>query len=137
MWDSLSRNLPSPREDILINIDPILNISALRYGNHKLVVGNFENGIYDRRFPTAGEPRPNQDILHLMDQSSVSRVLRTAQSGALAYPPDWRKKATIACSPVSADEYISLGESPYLFDVSRDPCERINLSAKKTEVGKV
>jgi hypothetical protein len=39
MWKTLSENLPSPRIEILHNIDPIVNYAALRRGDWKYVTG--------------------------------------------------------------------------------------------------
>jgi hypothetical protein len=39
MWTTLSENLPSPRLEILHNIDPIEDYAALRRGDWKYVTG--------------------------------------------------------------------------------------------------
>jgi hypothetical protein len=39
MWTTLSENLPSPRIEILHNIDPIEDYAALRRGDWKYVTG--------------------------------------------------------------------------------------------------
>lgn len=39
MWTTLSENLPSPRLEILHNIDPIDDYAALRRGDWKYVTG--------------------------------------------------------------------------------------------------
>ena len=38
LWDSLSHGTGSPREEILLNIDPVRGDSALRFRNWKLLV---------------------------------------------------------------------------------------------------
>lgn len=39
MWTTLSENLPSPRIEVLHNIDPIEDYAALRRGEWKYVTG--------------------------------------------------------------------------------------------------
>lgn len=42
MWDVLNSGSPSPKTEILHNIDDVRNVSALRSGDFKIVLGMFE-----------------------------------------------------------------------------------------------
>lgn len=42
MWDAISRDLPSPRTKLLLNIDDQSGYSALRMGRYKYVNGECE-----------------------------------------------------------------------------------------------
>lgn len=42
MWDAISRDLPSPRTKLLLNIDDRSGYSALRLGRYKYVNGECE-----------------------------------------------------------------------------------------------
>ena len=42
MWASLSQAEPSPRYEILHNIDPVTGKAAVRFGNWKLIVNESE-----------------------------------------------------------------------------------------------
>jgi len=61
MWDSITQNVSSPRSQILHNIDPIDNTSAVRLGDWKLIQGKQQyDGWYpapklDKQLPTANE----------------------------------------------------------------------------------
>ncbi|XP_075728139.1 arylsulfatase B isoform X2 [Rhipicephalus microplus] len=47
MWRSLVTGLGSPRSEVLHNIDPIWNMSALRVGRYKYLNGTYGDGRYD------------------------------------------------------------------------------------------
>ncbi|XP_077533190.1 arylsulfatase B-like isoform X2 [Haemaphysalis longicornis] len=75
MWRHLSLDLPSPRTEMLYNIDPIENTSAIRHENYKLLLGIYADGKFDGRFKTTGNPRAGNDFDDLMANSSVAHVL--------------------------------------------------------------
>lgn len=136
MWRHLSLDLPSPRTEMLYNIDPIENIAALRSGNHKLVLGTYGDGEYDGRFKTSGNPRPYDDLEGLTANSSVAHVLRSFYGvDDLQFSRDWRKLATLKCGrkEVEHSNFVG-GQTTYLFDVAKDPCELHNLASRKPKL---
>ncbi|XP_040064221.1 arylsulfatase B-like [Ixodes scapularis] len=131
MWAPLSIGYASPRYEILYNIDPIDNNSALRYTNYKLVLGITEDGQYDPRFLTTGGSRPYDDLDLLMVQSTAARVLRDLRNkGDLQFPDQWREKATLNCGNKVPKNFVSLAP-PYLFDLASDPCEINNIASSQ------
>lgn len=134
IWESLYSNVPSPRKEVLVNINPIDNTSALRHENFKLVVGVSEEGRWDQRFQTNGGRRPATDLEELMDQSLAAKVLMDLLPEQLQHSPYWRDAAIVQCDKYSSAEDQLLGESPYLFNIEEDSCEQINLASKNRKV---
>lgn len=134
MWSALSNNLRSERDEVLLNIDPLANHSAVRHGRFKLVLGNWQNGTYDQRFRPNGGTRPLGDLQKLMRESTAAKVLESFSGKRLSYSLGWRNKATVNCLVDSFVDDRFLGKSPYLFDVEKDPCEQVNLSKTNKKV---
>ncbi|XP_077553362.1 arylsulfatase B-like [Haemaphysalis longicornis] len=130
MWDALSRDLPSPRNEVLYNIEPKQCAAALRYGDYKLVEGLSFNGTWDGRYPTPGGTRPYGDLDRLMENSIVAWVLRCFYNNeSFEFPPSWRLNATLRCNEDgSNDTNFVPRKPPYLFDIANDPCELNNLA---------
>ncbi|KAH9370083.1 hypothetical protein HPB48_001960 [Haemaphysalis longicornis] len=136
MWRHLSQDLPSPRTDILYNIDPVANIAALRNLDYKLVLGNAFGGRYDQRLPVPGGPRPCADLDELASSSKAGEVLRRFYNvSRIDLPSQWRVRATLQCGQGDGEDtnFVS-GKPPYLFNLANDPCELHNLADTETEV---
>lgn len=58
MWRSLVTGAGSPRSEVLHNIDPVWNMSALRVGSYKYVQGSYANGQYDGWYKPAEVSAP-------------------------------------------------------------------------------
>ncbi|KAH9379964.1 hypothetical protein HPB48_013226 [Haemaphysalis longicornis] len=58
---------------MLYNIDPEDNTAALRYRDHKLILGSSLNGSFDDRFFPTGGSRPCSDLDSLMERSKVGK----------------------------------------------------------------
>lgn len=132
MWRHLSLGLPSPRTEMVYNIDPVDDTAAYREGNMKLVQGVFGDGGYDGRYKTTGNPRPFDDIEKLTANSTVARLLRSYYGvDDLQFPKGWRQRATVTCgSPKGKRSNFVSGQPPYLFDLKKDPCELYNLARR-------
>lgn len=122
MWETLSNNAPSPRTEVLLNIDPINKVSALRVGNFKIIQGTVYDGQWDGWYGPSG--RENFTLTEMFKkkfskQPGFNSELLCKQSPAML------EKKNTSCFPA---------KSPCLFDVTADPCELNNLADEKPEV---
>lgn len=132
-WHSLVVGKPSPRSEILHNIDQNAGIAALRYRDFKLVVGS--DGEMDARFEVPGGSRPYGDLDALLKQSKAAAVLRRfyGKKDVFKHVDRWRLQATIKCGH-DHDANFRMGGSYYLFDIVDDPCEQRNLAKERPDV---
>ncbi|XP_075550354.1 arylsulfatase B-like [Dermacentor variabilis] len=127
--------LPPPRTELVVNIDPIDNYSAIIDGRFKLVKGVAEGGEYDQWYPIVGNVDWNSTKpLEQCKASPVARVLRS-----LGLEP--------ACGPLGGATPINCGVrdsakmcrptvAPCLFDLDEDPCEYNDVAAEHPQLVK-
>ncbi|CAL1275001.1 unnamed protein product [Larinioides sclopetarius] len=106
LWDTLSSKQPSPRSEVLLNIDPINRVSALRVGDMKLVQGTVYEGKWDGWYGPSGRD------------------------------PDRQVADGVTCKPkpVNATTNCKPAKKPCLFNVTEDPCEFYNLANDHPEI---
>lgn len=133
-WSSLVYDLPSPRNDILINIDEKTRNAALRFYNWKLIVGTVDNGTYDGYFGESGleNIHPLEYNISAITESVASKTIRkVSYSNTLETEfEDLRRQATLKCLNAKAKRNPcdpSNGEV-CLYDIPSDPCEENNLA---------
>ncbi|KAK8780125.1 hypothetical protein V5799_018534 [Amblyomma americanum] len=71
MWRALSDSSPSPRQEILHNVDPVNAAMALRAGRYKLVA-QAPRSDRNKRYPPNGNDRPVDDLTRLRADSRQS-----------------------------------------------------------------
>ncbi|KAG0439833.1 hypothetical protein HPB47_016515, partial [Ixodes persulcatus] len=132
LWNHLSYNWPSPRYEILYNINPIDQTSAICFLNYKLVLGETSGAEEnDLRLKTPGNSRPYRDLDIAMAQSKAARVLRNFHNrGILFMDSNWRTKAALYCDDDERGNFVP-GSHPYLFDLEKDSCEMYNIALKE------
>ncbi|KAM7304208.1 arylsulfatase B [Ixodes scapularis] len=133
--DSLSRRSETPRKELLINIDPIENVSAIIEGHFKLVSGVVRGGVLDEWFQVPGNitwdyNRARQEC----ETSLVARVLRNAGHDVACGSGDGSYPTPIKCGKRDPSKPCSPTVAPCLFDLSKDPCEYNNIAEQHNEV---
>ncbi|XP_029838419.4 arylsulfatase B-like [Ixodes scapularis] len=133
--DSLSRQSETPRKELLINIDPIENASAIIEGHFKLVSGVVKGGVLDEWFQVPGNitwdyNRARQEC----ETSLVARVLRNAGHDVACGSGDGSYPTPIKCGKRDPSKPCAPTVAPCLFDLSKDPCEYNNIAEQHNEV---
>ncbi|XP_072172237.1 arylsulfatase I-like [Diadema setosum] len=113
VWDSISLDVPSPRNEILHNIEPYYNYSAIRLGDYKLHYGDFDGGAYSGWYPPQGE------------ESSETESKRVPNSFVVTCPPR-PENASTNCNYTA--------HQPCLYNIREDPCEFYNIAEWNQEL---
>ena len=109
IWNSIAYSKPSPREDVLLNIDPLVwKNAALRVGNYKVVKG-------EKKDQWSGWLSPPEIGLGVAGSSTLIQ------------------DAIVKCGPVPKNATLDCSGA-CLFDISKDPCEYKDLSQVLPEV---
>lgn len=135
LWPSLSENRPSPRNEILHNIDDIWGSAALTVGKWKVLKGTNYNGFWDKWYGPAGNRQPSA--------YSTDVVLQCAAGKALAKLDMLPSAERIRTLRADANVECYLGRSnetdyseclplagPCLFNIHQDPCELNNVAER-------
>lgn len=79
MWDALSENQPSPRSEILHNIDNIWGSSSIMVDKWKLVVGTNYQGQWDGWYGPEGDRNVSSYPINELLTCTTARVLKPIQ----------------------------------------------------------
>ncbi|CAL1278121.1 unnamed protein product [Larinioides sclopetarius] len=142
MWDALLDDSPSPRTEMLQNLDPVYGVSALRMGDMKLVNGSTGEG-FDFWYGSSGlegfTEHSSYDWI-FKNGSPVENVLRKTGMWIAQNPDEVYQRNRIKCQkPVPEKAYSSCKptEKPCLFNITDDPCEYVNLADKFPDMVKM
>lgn len=154
MWPAISENLTSPRAEMVYNIDDEDNYAALRKDNWKYLTGSTTEGKKDGWYGSPGK----SDIYRYDAEAVLSSETASAIAGLNTYRQIKEKTengtdhfsvrllnaekltrlrgdAQVRCGDLveGAEECVST-KSPCLFDLSNDPCERVNLASRHPDM---
>lgn len=138
IWPALSYNLNSPRNDVLCHLDDTAGYQSYINGDYKYVNGTTFNGLYDKwmdlvditethpSFATYGESILNSTVGQALAPFTINGISPTTIE-------QQRQRSVITCNnvPVPTDKLFQCHplESPCLFNIIEDPCERRNIAA--------
>lgn len=149
VWAALSRDLPSPRKEVLNHYDEIEPYVAFTAGNYKYVSGSSYDGLYDKWLSATSKPDEDNEYFGLHYGESVLAsdagqalspfsMTRSKQTSSRTITTneinDLRRKAKISCNdlrPAQNNTIFACDSmaAPCLFDLDNDPCETSNIAA--------
>lgn len=151
MWPTISKDTETPRMEMVYNIDDIYNYAAVRKGDWKYITGTSTS--QNLWYGNSGKNTSYKyDILSILKSETA-----TTLAGLLTYKQiaektsdsndtiqlleaetilRLRRHAEIKCPPVNVTESQKCKplESPCVFNIKEDPCERINLAQDQPDV---
>ena len=157
MWDSFLHNLPSPRKEILHNIDPIENYHAIRMEEYKLIVGDWAYGVFDSWYPpVCGQPSDYYSEseenaiegypsnIHVMHQEKKQPYYTQRHSQTREILAEMKRNVQpkspvlVKCGPKPANASMNCRPAlaPCLYNIASDPCEYNNVASEYPEVVK-
>lgn len=130
MWNSISKDEPSPRTSTLHNIDDILGSSALTVDKWKLINGTNYKGEYDGWFGPSGDRNPETYSYNELRQSNTGeRLLSMGLLPSKLEVMDLRAENSVDCYSSAIQNTICKPlKEPCLFNIEEDPCELNNLA---------
>lgn len=130
--------VPTPRNEVLLNIDPTDGNAALIQAPYKLVSGSFPRASTDW-LPLPGErEKADTESQHAREACMNSTVFKVFKKRGLT--PSCGTKGDAYSTPISCsagDESKSVCNStqaPCLFDIVADPCEYRNIAEEKPQI---
>ncbi|VEN61333.1 unnamed protein product [Callosobruchus maculatus] len=150
MWSSISTGSPSPRTEMVYNIDDVDNYGAIRKDNWKYTYGSTNGGKGDAWYGSTGRNGYSYDMNEILKSKVATTLAATVTLQQIAQKKGknnisielldgqkierLRNEATVKCSPpldsttIPEERKCDLMKAPCLFDIEKDPCEMVNLA---------
>ncbi|KAH3868736.1 arylsulfatase B-like isoform X2 [Dreissena polymorpha] len=141
LWDMLKNSGPNVRSEVLHNIDPRSNFSAISVDDYKLIQGDISGGRNDGWYPCNPPSenqnfwKPNAQNFHNSDESLAEIPAETRKTRA----HNRHTPYVIDCGPASTDPTAVCDPStaPCLFHIPSDPCEFNNIAQSNPGIVRV
>lgn len=154
MWKTISEGAETPRKEMVYNIDEIYNYAAVRQGDWKYVIGTTsgQNLWYGNSGKSDAYKYDMAAVLNSETATTLAGLLTYKQiqdknnareditnSSRLLNSEialRIRRQAVVNCPPVNITEWQKCkpSESPCVFNIKEDPCERINVAQDNLDV---
>lgn len=151
VWPALSLELDSPRNEVLGHLDDAIGYSAYIKGHWKYVNGSTYGGKFDDWLNEVDDTEAHSSF------ENYGKTVLQSEAGMAFHPYSYslqnglqhkmtemdansiRASSIISCNVQSNDVYEECNsmQSPCLFDIIADPCERRNLAALRPKVVKM
>ncbi|GFY50227.1 arylsulfatase B [Trichonephila inaurata madagascariensis] len=107
LWPTICCSTPSPRDEILHNVDPVWKVEAIRKGRYKLLKGSVFNGNFDGWFDKEGKKKANVPFtkMDIEKQKEVYAKLSNHSQVITILSTINKTKATFSNDPGQENEY--------------------------------
>lgn len=128
IWDNLVNGTPSPRKEVLHNIDPTLYSESITIGNWKYVNGGSYLGTQDDIYGATGRDPEYAYDPELVVNSVAANVFQKYTDQPLTSEEVLAKRdlATVKCS--QPFQKPKCKAKACVFNVELDPCEQLDVS---------
>lgn len=150
-WPTISEDTDTPRQEMVYNIDEIYNYAAVRKGNWKYIAGTStsqnlwygnsgKSDSYKYDIASILESETATTLAGLLTYKQIAERNSENSSTAQLLEPQTilrlRREAQIQCPAVNVSESQKCKplESACIFNISEDPCERINRAQDRPDI---
>ncbi|XP_022191942.2 arylsulfatase B [Nilaparvata lugens] len=141
MWTSLSQDLVSERDELIVNIDEIKRYGSIIFAEnstsesqtlYKLIVGKAHSNNYFTLLDLQQSPKYDPDsLLNSQTYKAIKKLGKTSNNSQeeinAATILKLRREATVTCPSM---EEVANCSGICVYDLTNDPCEQNNLSER-------
>ncbi|KAL7643638.1 UNVERIFIED_CONTAM: hypothetical protein RMT77_005621 [Armadillidium vulgare] len=150
VWNSIQGNSPSPRNEILVNIEPSFNGGSIRVDDWKLLYNpfdsltfgpefNFWTGPSERDFPRNKNSTSKTNYIHKVTNSLAGKSVQKLLPNIFKKISMIREVSEVLCDEVPDNATVACDDisNPCLFNVASDPCEYFDVSKSHPAIVKL
>ncbi|XP_064478905.1 arylsulfatase B-like [Ornithodoros turicata] len=135
MWAALNDPvMPSPRYQIIHNMDLARHSFAITYKNHKGIFQEKEVPRFSGWYPVPGPQPRSQCYIYRATKGIAFKVLRKLHGRKFILSDPTKQGSILECPTIEGANPCNVTESPCLFDLDTDPCEQDNVADKNPKI---